>query len=258
VRRPKHDGDALKLVPATEARLASIESKIADNVSRWREFQLRFLHEYSVRRFVDSPGFGQSRMPTVSNWGLMVGIDRGPVPLQPGSASEVTWSPGDARPLAPGDEAPLGHLLVASIVDFVHPRAFGYYKDRRHVAGFAPHRFGDEVPRSEERWKVQRLELISLLLHEEPVVYVSDRLPAMDRMHDTPTRPLDRFERFGLDTLKRGEDLFVSDAPDGLRMLGAVRSVKQCVDCHGWGRGDLLGAFAYRLKPAGGLGSGFD
>ena len=65
---------------------------------------------------------------------------------------------------------------------------------------------------------------MSLLLHDQPEVYVSDRLPEMKKTHDTPTRPLDRFERFGLDELERGEDLFISEAGDGLRMLGAVRS----------------------------------
>ncbi len=31
-------------------------------------------------------------------------------------------------------------------------------------------------------------------------------------------------------------------------MLGAVRSAKQCVKCHGGSRGDLLGAFSYTLR----------
>ena len=30
-------------------------------------------------------------------------------------------------------------------------------------------------------------------------------------------------------------------------MLGAIRSAKQCVQCHGGQRGDLLGAFSYTL-----------
>ena len=35
--------------------------------------------------------------------------------------------------------------------------------------------------------------------------------------------------------------------PDGLRILGAIRAAKQCVDCHGGERGALLGAFSYTL-----------
>jgi hypothetical protein len=28
-------------------------------------------------------------------------------------------------------------------------------------------------------------------------------------------------------------------------MLGAIRSTRQCLSCHGGNRGDLLGAFSY-------------
>jgi hypothetical protein len=247
--KPKPMAAVAKRLAATETRLSEIERKVAEGASRWREVQLKLLHEYSVRLFVNKRGFGLSRMDFPHDWTLRVGIKQGPVATQPEPYREETWSPGDWRAPAPADHAPLDRLLAASIVDFVHPRGFGYFKDRRHVAGFVPHRFGGAVPGPADRWKVQRLELVSLLLHDEPAVYVSERLPAMDGMHRTPTRPLDRFERFGLEALKRGEDLFVSEAPDGLRMLGAVRSVKQCVDCHGGRRGDLLGAFSYTLKP---------
>lgn len=48
--------------------------------------------------------------------------------------------------------------------------------------------------------------------------------------------------------LEQGEDLFASRDGDDLRMLGAVRSAKQCVACHGGERGDLLGAFSYVLR----------
>ena len=58
---------------------------------------------------------------------------------------------------------------------------------------------------------------------------------------DRPSR------RKGWDSpLRQGEDLFTSG--DGLRMLGAVYSLKQCVACHGGERGDLLGALSYRLE----------
>jgi len=69
-----------------------------------------------------------------------------------------------------------------------------FIKDRRHVAGFETHRFS-RVPAPANRWKVQTLELVSLLLHDEPEVYVSTHLPRMERRHGQPTRPLDRFER---------------------------------------------------------------
>jgi hypothetical protein len=83
------------------------------------------------------------------------------------------------------------------------------------------------------------------LLHDEPLAYVSDNLPRMDELRKAPTRKLDEFEAAGLAALRRGEDLFVRGTADHLRVLGAVRNAKQCVDCHGGQRGDLLGAFSY-------------
>ena len=214
VPEPKRGPKRLELAPAAETRLAAIEARVGEEVSHWREFKLKILHEYTVRRFVDSPGAGISRMLVLNDWGLNDGIGRGAIPLQPGSPSEVIWSPGDSEPRASGDEAPLGRLLDSSILEFVHPQGFGYFKDRRHVAGFDPHRFVRLVPSTDEKWEVQRLEMVSLLLHEDPTVYVSESLPVMDQMHGSPTRPLDRFERYGLDALQRGEDLFVSKAGD--------------------------------------------
>ena len=158
------------------------------------------------------------------------------------------WSPGEWKSPTVGDEAPFRGLLEESVDDFVNSRGFGYIKDRRHVAGFVSHRFS-RVPEPAARWTVRNLDLVSLLLHDEPEVYVSDQLPEMDKMHGTPTRPLDRFERFGLETLERGEDLFISEAGDGLRMLGAVRSVKQCVDATAGAGGTCWGRSRTRCGP---------
>ena len=105
----------------------------------------------------------------------------------------------------------------------MNPRGFGYIKDRRHVAGFETHRFS-QVPAPAGAWKVRTLELVSLLLHDEPAVYVSDHLPRMEHRSGIPTRPLDRFERFGLGAVRQGEDLFIAAESDGVRMVGAVRS----------------------------------
>ncbi len=99
-----------------------------------------------------------------------------------------------------------------------------------------------------ERWKVQRLELVSLLKHDAPVVYVSESLPRMKDTDDTKTRPLDAFEKSGLEALLAGEDLKVSESDNEIRMVGSVRAVKQCLACHGVERGDLLGAFTYKLR----------
>ena len=140
----------------------------------------------------------------------------------------------------------LQELHTAGLLDFINFANFGYVKDRRNVAGFQSHRFS-KVPGPAEGWRVQTLDLVGLLLHKDPVAYVSANLPRMDELKKAPTRPLDRFETGGLKKLRGGEDLVTAEAGANLRMFGAIRSAKQCVDCHGGQRGDLLGAFSYTL-----------
>jgi hypothetical protein len=235
------------LPPATAEALSRVEAEVSEHWNDFREFQLRTLHERAVDLFINSPGFGVARMLHPSEAGLAVNLRRGPVPFQPGSRFTSIWSSGDLARLPSGDDAALGHLLEESIVDFVNPRGFGYFRDRRHVAGFETHRFS-QAPAPANRWKIQTLELVSLLLHDEPEVYVSSRLPQMDRLHGVPTRPLDRFESYALHALRQGENIFTTQGVEGVRMLGAVRATRQCVACHGCERGALLGAFSYNLR----------
>ena len=183
-----------------------------------------------------------------SEWSLAWTGFREHLPLQPGSRFPAIWSPGEHERLPAGDELQLSDLLEESILDFVNYRGFGYFKDRRHVSGFQVHEFS-QTPKPARRWKLQSLELVSLLLHEDPEVYVSTHLPQMNKLHNVPTRPLDGFESFALSQLRKGEDLFTSQGGEGVRMLGALRSTKQCAPCHGCERGTLLGAFSYSLSP---------
>ncbi len=134
------------------------------------------------------------------------------------------------------------------LTDFVNPDGWGYVRSPREVAGFLPHAFS-RVPEGRE-WKVVRVELVGLLKHPEPVVYPSDRLPAMADLKDAPTRAPDAFEAAGVAALRKGDDGFAGRRGDEVRYVGAVRSAEACVKCHGGERGDLLGAFAYRLRPA--------
>jgi hypothetical protein len=69
----------------------------------------------------------------------------------------------------------------------------------------------------------------------------------MKDLREAPTRSLNTFENVGLQKLQQGETLFIRAASDGVWMLGAVRSIDRCVNCHGGERGDLLGAFSYSL-----------
>ncbi len=257
-----------QLTAAPALRLDRVEDEIQQD-RRWlREIELRIIHDFAVTRFVSSPGFGLSRMPEVSHdWLLASPVGEKPTPREPGPRVTSAWSPGEHEPPPLGDEPLLASMNRESVRNFTFAAAFGYVKDRRHVAGFGSHRFlhvpsstalikknqkttsrSSKVPETAEGWSVRTLDLVGLLLHDTPVVYVSDELPQMDRLRGAPTRPLDKFEALGLQVLRQGEDLFSSRDGKDLRMLGAIYSTNQCVNCHGCQRGDLLGAFSYTLK----------
>jgi hypothetical protein len=145
--------------------------------------------------------------------------------------------------------------------DFLDPAGFGHVKDREHVAGFVSHQFrqmpdlrqqrGPTAPETEtetERWALRRLELVSLLKHDRPAVYVSDHLPRMDDLKKSRTRPLSEFEARALQAVRAGEDLVAEATTRRIEMMGSLRATKQCLDCHHAHRGDLLGAFSYELQ----------
>src|SRR5262249_18745767 len=190
-----------------------------------------------VQQFIDSPGFGVGRAPFRPNKRSIESEQRDdkepirlPLPEYDDPLKPVT-ARGQAEP-APGSP-PRGLLLGVhdeGLVDFVNPSGFGYIQDRDHVAGFRGHGFS-KMPQAKEtqRWSIQRLELVSLLKHEQPVAYVSEYLPRMDKLRNAPVRPLDEFETKALEQLERGKDLQVEYTPDRIRMLGSIRALTQCV-----------------------------
>jgi hypothetical protein len=234
-----------------ESSLTELENSLySHDLSDLRREYLRELHEHTVETFVSQPGFGVVRMLGVSKGNLdlsSIGMRSGPPLPQPSARGEAALSTSlewlgleNADLLDEGRE-----LHQDSILNFVNKRGFGFVKDRRHVAGFQEHGFS-EVPAAGS-WQLRTLDLVGLVLHDEPVAYVSANLPRMDELREAPTRPLDTFELAGLESIRGGNDLFVRGAPKNARMLGAIRSDKQCVACHGGKRGDLLGAFSYTL-----------
>jgi hypothetical protein len=217
---------------------------------RERTYHLRLLHESTVDSFLNSPGFGVRRRPIAPESVFLRGVrDSAAVP-QPVARSAP---PEPSELLAPWptvttDEA-LRTFHFRSVADFSYPAGGGYARDRRHAAGFRPHEFS-QVPKAGERWAVETVDLVSLLCHPEPVAYVSADLPRMEQLKGASTRPLDAFELSGLTRLRGGDWLVVGEGNGHLRLLGAIRAVRQCVTCHGCERGDLLGAFSYTLRRA--------
>jgi hypothetical protein len=246
--------------PISPAKPLSSESK-----QRWDNFErnvatyqgrraklLKALHEKTRRFFVESPGAGSERQLITPEMTLMDDywhVSR--EPTQPGEQADFPVSPGEALSrVEPNDEFYCYH--DGGMWDFLYPTGFGYIKDRAHVAGFKPHGFrylGVPVHES-KRWRVQHVQLIGILSHEEPLVYLTDNLPSMEQVRQGKTRALDFFEEAGLPSLRQGDDLFIAQKGDTLRMLGALRATKTCLQCHDAQTGDLLGAFSYTLRPA--------
>jgi len=230
----------------------------------WRHRQaLEELHSETANDFASSPGLGSARMPRTTKHSLLLPKDA-PIPLPTSGAHPLSAEDflRERTPLsveqrddleAKAPKAQLWTLHHKGVVDFIEPSMLGIVKSRSQVLGFVPHHF-QKMPALEEaqRWQVTTLELVSILKHEEPVAYVSRHLPRMSELHKAKTRPLTAFEKLGLDHLKKGEDLHVDYAPEMIRMVGSLRAANVCLDCHSAQRGQLLGAFVYRLEVAAG------
>jgi hypothetical protein len=232
----------------SERQLIELETDIPKKQVELNVDYLYRLHTDNVRQFIDQPGFGFDRMANISEdwikWQMSHAHDKESI-YQP-----EKWLPSDAPVgdiFTSASLIPLNQLHYSSVFDFVNPAGFGYVKSRTEVAGFQSHRFS-KYPTSTTGWSVRTVELVGILVHDTPAVYLSEHLPRMDELKGAKTRPLDVFEKEGLAELEKGEELFVRGKDDSARMMGAIRNAKQCVECHGGQRGDLLGAFSYRLK----------
>lgn len=200
------------------------QEDFAENFFSGRTRLLRELHERQTLAFADAAGFGFERM-------------------RPQRPNDRTL--GDRRPPAAETNPSLDLMVRDTVRDFTDPQRWGYRKGER-VAGFLPHALR-RPPGPAKDWAVETVELVGLLLAPDPQVYVSASLPRMDEVRHAQTRHPDGFESPALARLRAGDEL-VHDEPAG-RLLGAIRAAKQCLQCHGGDRGELLGAFSYRLRP---------
>lgn len=96
------------------------------------------------------------------------------------------------------------------------------------------------------------MELVSLLKHASPQVYVSKNLPSMENATEHARRSLDQFEAAALARIQDGEDIIIDARANRIMMVGAIRAENRCKACHKVQRGEALGAFTYeilRRKP---------
>jgi hypothetical protein len=234
--------------PETLAQIDTLRKSVEIEESESnRMWMLKRLHAETMDSFVNSPGFGFGRGPFRPRESNLTNRDRDGMPVpQPTDIQISTLSETDLIEVPKAEPELLRDLHARSILDFVNPRGFGLLVNRQKVAGFQPHQFGT-VPTA-TKWKVETVDLVSLLMHAEPAVYLSNDLPRMEERGKTPTRKLNVFESAGLKAIEGGDTLYLREAPGRLLLLGAIRSADQCVKCHGGDRGDLLGAFSYRLS----------
>lgn len=276
VQSKRQTAHASALPEATKESLGAQEVAIDSQ----RRFDLRTralaeLHSDRVEQFISREGFGLARLPTPTPSHL--DLPESP-PIQFASVSyesnrqEGTRSMPIPPTLADRGDAPdrlpsrsmLRLFHIAGSSDFLNVSRWGLVKDNGEVAGFAGHAFSylptvveprtskedhrGAEPDPKHPWHVTRLDLVSLLRHEKPAVYVSDHLPRMTELNEARTRGLTVFERKALQTLRNGDELAAEATLNRIRMLGAVRATKQCLECHTVDRGALLGAFSYELR----------
>lgn len=282
-----------KVVPSNEDVLIVRGGPAPESKERFRTpFYLNrsraiaYLHRSAVSHFLETPEFGVTRMlfPNLRN---LENQDGSPIRLP--TRQSPTYRPHlDSSPLARqfGQVAtdleviePLsnGHDHYASW--FLDENRFGLIEDLDHVAGFQSHAVVDSE--IDQRWNADeldapfhqaddgitnqfslvQLQLVGLLYHETPVVYVLETLPELLTADTAPTRQLDAFENRGLKALLEGRPVHVEQDEVSIRMLGALRSSSECAQCHEGPADQLLGAFSYVLRsneePPATPGTGF-
>ncbi len=94
VPAPKQPATTVMLAPAAVLRLDKIERRSNDGWSWMRRRQLEMLHEEAVSSFVNSPGFGVTRMLRPTEQMLAVRDSTRKIP-QPGPRVASRWSPGE-------------------------------------------------------------------------------------------------------------------------------------------------------------------
>ena len=228
---------------------------------RYRHYALEALHSNHRNHFVIAAGFGPARMfPVARDAEKYVDLPSVNPPPQPGPQLLSDESTPDGAALPPKEENPSPETWSdfnrLQTFAFANEAGWGWIKDEKTktVAGFQPHGFR-QIATSEASnlaaWKVDRVELISLLKSETPAAYVSEKLPAMDELKEAPTRPLDAFETDAVAKLRTGDETVIKELRSAIRMVGAIRADKDCLQCHQGSAGGLLGAFSYRIVYAG-------
>jgi bisphosphoglycerate-dependent phosphoglycerate mutase len=194
------------------------------------------LHSEAYQRFISQPGMGMSRMmPTLS------------VLARAWKVPEWT-----SEELAK-EQPPVTGVKDLGLIHRFSLKNFGASNtktDAERWEDLAKEARIKEL-KKEYLWEIKSLDLVGLVMHETPVVYVSQKIPEMKDLKKKPTREMDVFESEGLEELASGKGLYIRSKADTIRVLGPIHAAKACLKCHGDAKeGDLLGAFSYTLRQA--------
>ena len=228
------------------------------------------MHSSEVESFVNREGFGFARRPPVGDSPKALELEpfkqHRLESIEPNSdhygSPVVRLQSGKGIDKAHGlpTTKTMAQFHELNQTRFASGETVGYVKDIENVAGFKPHQLGlsnkwdgsifrpGSKPAKDE-WRINRIELVSLLLNEQPRVYVAKpgELPTMENVVDRETRKLSDFESRGLKSLADGRDTFVSATVNRIEMMGAIRAADNCLQCHDGKRGKILGAFSYEI-----------
>ena len=234
---PVVTGDAnVRTAPSPTSPALTLEKKGAPGPKK----SLTHYHTAAVEAFQETPGFGLGRMQITERKIEDV---------------YVFWSPGELEQDAPP-------LKIPELVK-VHSDRTDLLFGKNTPAAVPAALTSTNADGARERWRLQSIDLLALIEHDRPVVYVTEKLVA-SRGHGAAkktgavpdkanyARELDFLEHAALEKLTAGDDLYVRSKENTLRMVGALRANKQCLDCHAGKEGDLFGAFSYTLRKADG------
>ena len=256
---------AVATSPEVHEHLQDLEQRISRSRPFLRNRALSQLHQSMVMEFINSSGFGVGRMTHLGEGFITKFSANTPISLPALDKFEYETPATTVATTMPAPDQ-LWKTHTENYLNFVYPEGFGYIKNRRQVVGFIEHGFGDRRFRNghpdgpaaakpvghaaelDGNWRISQLELVSLLKFDAPRVYVSKHLPQMKELKNASTRALSEFEADGLIDLQNGEDFAVASEPHRTRVLGSLRAVKQCLECHNVERGQLLGAFSYEFS----------
>jgi len=216
---------------------------------------LQYLHVNTVHSFEMSPLFGVGREPPPT-------VKHSPLPS--GDNGAKIWQLHEQ----------LSAKLTGRQIQWtwlnqmrgITDRGFVYRSNDRYVVGmpkglaseeflckFISSDASKELKGDERVWDIVELQLVSLLMHDRPVVYDKHLVIDNNRTGEAAaTRALDQFEAESLENLQSGAERVMAwnDELDCLHVLGAIRAKETCLKCHEVTSGHLLGAFSYRIKEA--------